>query len=150
MKNVFNKSDVMEIIERINKLNQSTKAQWGKMSVDQMLAHCNVTYEMAFTNKHPKPNGFKKWILKAFVKGIVVSKKPYKKNGRTAPEFLIADPKNFEEEKARLIEHLRKTLDLGAKHFDGRESHSFGELSKEEWNNMFSKHLNYHLNQFGV
>jgi len=28
-------------------------------------------------------------------------------------------------------------------------SHSFGPLSKTEWNNMFYKHLNHHLTQFG-
>ena len=42
-------------------------------------------------------------MLKTFVKNAVVSEKPYKKNGRTAPEFLIKEEKNFETEKNRLI-----------------------------------------------
>lgn len=58
--------------------------------------------------------------------------------------------RNFVEEKARLIDYLIKTQKLGENHFDGMESHSFGNLTKEEWNIMFYKHLDHHLSQFGV
>ncbi|TBN03943.1 DUF1569 domain-containing protein [Hyunsoonleella flava] len=150
MKNIFDATVTKEVIERINKLKPSAQPNWGKMSVDQMLAHCNVTYEMAFEDKHKKPNGFTKWMLKLFVKNTVVNDTPYKRNGRTAPQFLITDTKNFEEEKKRLIAYLEKTQNLGESYFDGRESHSFGKLTKQEWNNMFYKHLDHHLSQFGV
>jgi len=79
-----------------------------------------------------------------------VNEKPYGKNGATAPQFLIPDPKVFETEKARLISYIEKTQQLGEDHFDNKASHSFGVLTKTEWNNMFYKHLNHHLNQFGV
>ena len=150
MKNVFDKNDVTEMIERINQLSPESQAQWGKMTVDQMLAHLNVMYEMVYTDKHPKPNPFMKLILKLMVKNVVVSEKPYKKNGQTAPQFKIVDKKDFAAEKKRLIDFINKTLDLGAEYFDGLPSHSFGPLNKTEWNNMFYKHLNHHLTQFGV
>ena len=150
MKNIFDAKETNTVIDRINKLEPITKPLWGKMSADQMLAHCNVTYEMAFEDKHPKPNGFTKFMLKLFVKNTVVGDKPYKKKGRTAPQFLITNARNFVEEKARLIDYLKKSQSLGENHFDGMESHSFGKLTKQEWNNMFYKHLNHHLNQFGV
>ena len=57
------------------------------MSVDQMMAHCNVIYEMVYENNHPKPNIFTRFMLRLFVKNAVVSDKPYKKNSRTAPQF---------------------------------------------------------------
>jgi hypothetical protein len=120
------------------------------MSVAQMLAHCSVTYEMVYANKHPKPNAFTKFMMKLFVKNIVVSEKPYAKNGRTAPQFLISDKRIFETEKTRLVDYIQKTQQLGEKEFDGKESHSFGKLSSSEWNNMFYKHLDHHLTQFGV
>jgi ectoine hydroxylase-related dioxygenase (phytanoyl-CoA dioxygenase family) len=53
-------------------------------------------------------------------------------------------------EKERLIGFIRQVQALGAQHFDGKESHSFGVLNSKEWNNMFYKHLNHHLEQFGV
>lgn len=150
MKSVFNQNDVTEIINRINGLSPSLQPLWGKMAVGQMLAHCNVTYEFIYDNKHPKPNAFKKFLLKLLIKNFIVNEKPYKKNGQTAPEFIMKESKDFESEKKRLIDYINKTQQLGEKHFDGKSSHSFGVLSKTEWNNMFYKHLDHHLNQFGV
>ncbi len=150
MKSVFNKVDSQEIIDRINKLTPSTQAVWGKMNVAQMLAHCNVTYEFIYDTKHEAPKGFTKLMLKLFVKNIVVNEKPYGKSSRTAPAFIIVDERVFETEKKRLIDHITKTQELGEKYFDGKESISFGPLKMQEWNNMFYKHLNHHLSQFGV
>lgn len=150
MKNVFDKTDTAAIIQRIEALTPETQAQWGKMNVAQMLAHCNVTYEMIYTDKHPKPNAVVRFLLKLMVKNAVVSDKPYKKNGSTAPQFIIADERIFQDEQKRLIDYINQTQQLGGDHFDGKESHSFGPLSTEQWNNLFSKHLDHHLTQFGV
>ncbi|WP_435414752.1 DUF1569 domain-containing protein [Polaribacter aestuariivivens] len=150
MKNIFTKEVSNEVISRIEKLTPETQPNWGTMSVAQMLAHCCVTYEMVYTNKHPKPNAFTRWILKTVIKNSVVSEKPYPKNGKTAPQFLIKEDKLFETEKKRLIDFINKTQQLGENEFDKKESHSFGKLTKKEWNNMFYKHLDHHLTQFGV
>ncbi|MXV15081.1 DUF1569 domain-containing protein [Hufsiella ginkgonis] len=147
---IFSAPVTNDLIERINKLTPASAPGWGKMSVAQMLAHVNVAYEMTFENKHPKPGAFMKFILKLLVKNTVVSETPYKKHSKTAPAFIITDARDLETEKARLIAYLLKTQELGAAAFDGRESHSFGPLSVTEWNNMFYKHLNHHLIQFGV
>ena len=150
MKSIFNQSDTAEIINRINQLTPTTARRWGKMTVAQMLAHCNVSYEMIYDDKHRKPSAFMRSVLKNLVKSKVVSEKPYLRNSRTAPQFIIKVDKNFKEEKKRLIDYITKTQQLGEAHFDGKESHSFGTLSKGEWNNMLYKHLNHHLSQFGV
>ena len=148
--NIFTKSVSDEIAERINHLTNTTQPKWGKMSVAQMLAHCNVTYEMVYDDIHPKPNFLMRFILKSFVKKIVTNEVPYKRNSSTAPQFIIKETKDFEAEKKRLVAYINKTQDLGESHFDGKESFSFGNLNKTEWNNMFYKHLNHHLTQFGA
>jgi len=148
--NIFTKEVTDQLIGRINTLSHETQPKWGKMDVAQMLAHCNVTYEMAYEDKHPKPGVFTKFILKTLVKKIVVNEKPYKKNSRTGPMFLVSDKRVFETEKERLVNYLKKTVDLGENHFDGKESISFGALSKTEWNNQFYKHLDHHFTQFGA
>lgn len=150
MKNIFDAKDSAEVIERINQLTPDTKGLWGKMSVSQMLAHCCVAYEMAYEDIHPRPNAFVRFLLKLFVKPSVVGPKPYSKNSRTAPVFIIEGERNFEEEKKRLIDYLVKTQELGAAHFHNKESHSFGPLVEKEWNVLFYKHLDHHLGQFGV
>lgn len=150
MKNIFEKSVTKEVIERIHKLSLNTQPQWGTMNVAQMLAHCIVPYETVFTDKYPKPNWLAKFFIKLLAKNQVVSDKPYSKNSRTAPHFLITDERDFKREKALLIAYLIKTQELGATYFEGKESHSFGSLTANEWNNLFYKHLDHHLKQFGV
>ena len=148
--NIFTKEIVTQLTGRINRLTPASTPLFGKMNVAQMLAHCNVTYEMVYEDKHKKPSGFAKFLLKAFVKKIVTNEVPYKPNGKTAPQFLIVDERNFDQEKARLIAYIEKSKQHGETFFEQKESHSFGKLNATEWNNMFYKHLNHHLGQFAV
>ncbi len=151
MQDIFNAKEAKTYIDRINKLSPETKGKWGTMSVDQMLAHCNVTYEMVYEpQKHKSPSGIAKFILKNLVKSKVVGEKSYSKNSPTAPQFKINGDQDFDLEKKRLIGFIQKTQQLGREAFDGKESFSFGKLKAQEWNNMFAKHLNHHLEQFGV
>jgi len=150
MENLFTQSGVDATKARINALTPDTAPQWGKMGVAQMLAHCNVTYEIEYTDKHPRPGAFARLMIKLFAKNAVVGPKPYPKNSRTAPMFIIKDDRDFEIEKQRMLDHLDKTLALGPSHFDGKVNQGFGKLSLEQWNTLFSKHLDHHLTQFGV
>lgn len=150
MVNMFESNGAQQVIGRINKLTATTKGEWGKMEVAQMLAHCNVAYDMAYTDQYKKPGSVAKFFLKLMVKRSVVGPRPYPKNGRTAPDFIISDERDFEFEKSKLISYIEKTQQHGAAYFDQRESHSFGPLSKDEWNILFYKHLHHHLEQFGV
>lgn len=151
MENVFDSKDAQNYINRINNLIEDTHGMWGRMTVDQMLAHCNITYEMVYEpEKHKKPGAIAKFILKHFVKPKVVSEKAYPRDSPTAPQFVISNRRNFHDEKKRLIGFIQKTQQLGSEAFEGKESFSFGKLKSQEWNNMFAKHLNHHLSQFGV
>jgi hypothetical protein len=149
--NIFTKEVSDGFIARINKLTPESQRQWGKMDVAKMLAHCCVTYEMVYEpDRHPKPNFLFGFILKNFVKKTVTGEKAFKKNSPTGPQFIIKSDRDFEAEKARLIAFIEKTQQLGEAEFDGKESASFGVLNKTEWNNMFYKHLDHHLTQFGA
>ena len=150
MQNIFDSNGAEELVNRVNALTPKSTPQWGKMSVDQMLAHCNVAFDMAYTDKYPKAGSLKKIMLKLLVKNAVVGPKPYPKNGRTAPEFIIEGSRDFNKEKQILVDYIKKTNELGASSFEGRENINFGALSSKEWNIMFSKHLDHHFNQFGV
>jgi Protein of unknown function (DUF1569) len=148
--NVFTKEVSDQLIRRINSLSPSSQKNWGSMDVAQMLAHCNVVYEMTYDNIHAKPNPILRFILKTVVKKKIVSETPYEKNSKTAPQLVIKGSKNFENEKRRIIDYINKTHQLGEDYFRGKEYTPFGELKIEEWNNLFYKHLNHHLGQFGA
>jgi hypothetical protein len=150
MDNIFRPDTVASLTARINALTPSTTPAWGKMTVSQMLAHCNVTYEMVYENTHPKPGAVKRLLLNLFVKRAVVGPKPYPRNTPTAPQFRITVAKDFDQEKQRLLAYLQRVANEGESAFEGRESLSFGPLTAAEWNVMFYKHLDHHLVQFGV
>ncbi|SFH95661.1 DUF1569 domain-containing protein [Halpernia frigidisoli] len=151
MQNIFDLKEAQNYIDRIQKLSAETQRKWGSMTVDKMLAHCNVSYVMVYEpQKHKKVSGIAKFILKNFVKSKIINDVPYKQNLPTSLAFKIADSRDFDAEKLRLIGFIQKTQQLGAEAFDGKESSSFGKLKSSEWNNMFAKHLNHHLEQFGV
>ena len=151
MQNIFDAKDAQEYINRINNLTPETQRKWGKMSVDQVLAHLNVAYDLTFTpEKFPKPNFIAKFLLSKFVKPKITNEIPYKQSLPTSPAFIIADERNFEEEKAKLIGNIQRVQQLGREAFEGKENINFGKMTAQCWNNMFAKHLNHHLEQFGV
>ncbi len=151
MEDVFSAKDAQNYIDRINKLTPDSERHWGKMTVDQVLAHMNVPYLFIFeADKQKKPGTIAKFLLKNFVKPKVVNEIPYKQSIPTSPVFIIADARNFEEEKKKLIGNIQRVQQLGREAFEGKENSSFGILTAQEWNNMLAKHLNHHLQQFGV
>lgn len=138
------------VVERIEKLTNQTTPKWGKMSVSQMLAHCCVPYEQIFGEKTERPPYLIRVMLKMFLKNTLVNEVPYKQNARTAPAFIIADERDFEREKKRLIDYIVKVEKMGASALEGKESNSVGILTAHEWSNMLYKHLDHHFRQFGV
>jgi len=150
LQNIFTPESTKETLDRLQNLTPDTVPEWGKMNAPQMLAHLNVAYDITFEKIDVKYNFFMKMMLKMMVKATVVGNKPYKKNGQTAPVFKIEDKRDFEKEKALFIDNVKKTQELGANYFDGKESPSFGKLTSKEWSNQFYKHMDHHFRQFGV
>jgi len=146
----FDAAQVDAVIDRIHRLGASTPPQWGKMSSAQAMAHLCVAYEMVYTNTHAKPSVFVRLLLRLVAKRGVVGPKPYPKNTVTAPQFRIADARDFFVERDRLIDYVRRVQADGREVFEGRESPSFGALTADEWAVLFGKHLDHHLRQFGV
>ena len=98
MQNIFDAKVAQEYINRINNLTPETQGKWGKMSVDQVLAHLNVAYETIYEpEKHPKPGFIAGLLLKNFVKSKTVNELPYKQNLPTGPMFIIKGNKKFDK-----------------------------------------------------
>jgi hypothetical protein len=147
---IFNAETMQNHLSRLDKLTPSTAPQWGKMNVAQMLAHLNVPYKIENGEMQSNPSFFAKLMLKLFVKNIIVGEKPYAKNSRTAPDFIIADQRDFEKEKVALIANMKDVQAKGVKHFEGKVNGTFGSLTSAQYSNMFYKHIEHHFGQFGV
>jgi hypothetical protein len=149
MKSIYSPDDNQKFIERINKLTEDSKPIWGKMSVNEMLAHCHCPMDVALGNLNLKAN-FVMRILGKLLKNKILNSKEFQKNSPTAKEFIIKGDLDFITVKKGLIERIN-TFSLEKENAIKNKVHPFfGKMSNEEWSKLQTMHLDHHLKQFGV
>ncbi len=149
MKNLFDAGVYNEITERINKLTPQSQRQWGKMNVAQMLAHCKEAFKVPLSDKK-MPRIFLGLLVGWMVKAKLYNDSPWKRNLPTAPNFIIKDERDFEKEKKELTSLINQFYTGGPGNV-GRFPHPmFGSFTSEQWGKSMYKHLDHHLQQFGV
>jgi len=149
MNNLFNESDVSEILNRIEKLTPNSQRQWGKMNVAQMLAHCNKSVETAMGMNFME-RLFIGRIIGTLLKSKVVGEKPFGKNSPTDKSYIFPDNCDFEESKLKAMASIRKFSEGGPLQCTTYPHPFFGHFTPEEWAVFQWKHLDHHLRQFGV
>ena len=148
MYNLFEQKNAAELLSRLEKLKPITEAQWGKMKVDQMMAHVAITLETPF-GPDRKQNFLGKLFGKMAKKSIF-SPKPFKKNSPTDPGFIVKDQRNFETEKARVINNIKRFSTSKPSDIVCKKHPFFGDFTAEDWAYLMHKHVDHHLKQFGV
>ncbi len=146
MQSLFSATTLQNILQRIERLAPDTKAQWGKMTVAQMLAHAAIPIEGALGER--KIPGKGSFLLKLFFKSVLYSDKPYGKSSPTNKHFIVSGDKDFETEKENLLSAIDRAYKRGANGNWGIHP-TFGKLTNEQWGQSFYKHLDHHLKQFG-
>lgn len=138
-----------DCLERIAKLTNESKPQWGKMTAAQMLAHCAEIQEVT-NGKELQNTPFIIKLFKGMIRNTVVNKKPYSKNTKTHPQYKQATEKDFDTEKKRLLEALNKFVSMTEEEAEQIQHPLFGKMTIEEKGWSVYKHLDHHLTQFGV
>ena len=150
MYNLFNPSDTAEILRRLEKLDPNAPRQWGKMNVNQMLAHCSASLETAMgLNSPEKLNPFLR-LIGRMLKGKFFGNKPFTKNSQTDKTYIITGSPDFNSEKRKVIAQIRIFSEGGPAKCTTRTHVFFGPLTAEEWAIMQWKHFDHHLRQFGL
>ena len=146
MKTIFDTKTVAELIGRINSLQTSTQAQWGKMDEYQMLKHCTMSEEIFLGKRTYKRLFIGRLFGSIALKGILKNENPMKKNQPTLPEMKITGTGNFEAERNKWIELLQGYNSFSNINF----IHPFfGKMTKDEIGKYVYKHADHHLRQFG-
>ena len=147
MKSLFDNETYFRTLARLHILEENSQKQWGKMSVGQMLHHCQGTFNIMLEKDDYglKPN----FLAKLFFKKMLYNDTPYRKNLPTAKFLKEYDPKNFEIEKKKLLALLKEFNDNSEKE-EWKPHPGFGYFTKQQWGQMQYKHLDHHLKQFGV
>jgi hypothetical protein len=150
MKNLFEAARVEEVKERTARLRPDSERLWGKMNAAQATAHCSAGLEMALGDLLP-PRALVGRIIGPIVKRFALGNdEPMRQNSPTAKELVMADERNMEAERTRLIGLIDRFAAAGP---DGCTTHPhafFGQLTPQEWAILMYKHLDHHLRQFGV
>ncbi|MDO6437339.1 DUF1569 domain-containing protein [Cyclobacterium sp. 1_MG-2023] len=150
MKTIFDQEIRLLLIHRIEQINDSHKAKWGKMNVFQMLMH--NTYWNGWvlgTGDHSYKQAFLGKIFgKIALKKMIKDEKPFDKNIPTSDQF---KPKalagNLEAEKAKWIDLIKAYETYNNPKF----IHDFfGKMTKEQIGILVYKHTDHHLRQFGL
>jgi hypothetical protein len=149
MNNLFNHSDVSQIVERIEKLNPASQRLWGKMNVAQMLAHCNISMETAMGKKNIK-RLFIGRIIAPFLRSKVLGEKPFGKNSPTDKSYIFPADIPFEEQQTKTISSVKQFFEGGPSACTTHPHPFFGSFTPDEWAVFQWKHLDHHLRQFGV
>ena len=149
MQSLFDSNTYNQIIDRLNKLSPTSTAQWGKMNVAQMLAHCKEAFKVPLSDEKI-PRMFMGRLMGWMIKSKLYSEDPWKKNLPTAPNFLINDERNFHDEKQELTDLVNKFYTAGPSGIGKFPHPFFGKFTKEQWGMSMHKHLDHHLRQFGA
>jgi hypothetical protein len=147
---LFKKEDNEKLIERINSLKHDTKPVWGSMDVAQMLAHCQAPLLVAHGEMKLKRGLFSILFGGIFKRRLTKDAQPFGRNIPTAKEFMVPDKKEFEKEKKRLIELVKRFSDSGPDKITKDPHPFFGKMTPKEWDVLQWKHLDHHLRQFGA
>lgn len=146
---IFDAADHARILARLEALRPEGARLWGKMDPSQVMAHCAVAIELPLADPHRKQVLIGR-LFAPFVRAKFLGDTPFPKSSPTDPAFIVADRRDFEIEKARLLSALAQFVERGPEAANSSVHTFFGRLSGAEWGRLIYKHLDHHLRQFGV
>jgi hypothetical protein len=149
MKSLFDTEPYTEIRNRLEALDADQTPRWGRMNPAQMMHHCQKAFEVPLGKSDLKrPNMFMRMLFKRFKKSLY-NDTPWKQNLPTAKQFRVTNAKDFEKEKAKLLDLMQDFHAKGTA-YDWPEHPAFGNFTTAQWGQMQYKHMDHHLRQFGV
>ena len=147
MKSIFDVEIRTEVLNRIDSLNQETKAAWGQMTIAQMVKHCALCEEYYHGNLLVSRSFLGRLIGKMVInKTLKDEQSMLQKNAPTSPQFRVnTDIKNLELEKEKWKFLIEQYASFDQEYF----THwFFGKMSKEQLGQFIYKHCDHHLRQF--
>ncbi len=150
MKNLYETTTTDEVKARLAQLQLNSERQWGMMTVAQAVAHCALGVEMAAGDLKP-PRVMIGRLLGGIVKPLALrDDKPFKRNSPTSKSLVVADDRNLDTERQRLVQLIDRFAAAGPAGCTTHPHAFFGRLTPQEWAILQFKHLDHHLRQFGA
>ena len=150
MKNLFEVAMVDEVKQRMTQLRPDSQRLWGKMNAAQAVAHCTSGLELALGDRRPP-----RLLIGRIIGPIIKSKafredEPMRRNSPTVQGLVVRDERDLDTERQRLCKMIDRFAAAGPQGCTAHPHSFFGRLTPEEWSMWMYKHLDHHLQQFGV
>jgi hypothetical protein len=147
MKTIWQDEWRRDLESRIDKVNETLPAKWGKLTADRMLSHLRESAKMALGELPVKS---KKLPIRYFpLKQLIVYLLPFPKGAPTAPELLSGNATECASCRVELRDLIARLA--GRKNNTSWPEHpAFGKLSQRAWGVLTYRHFDHHLRQFGV
>jgi hypothetical protein len=145
---LFDATGRAAMLARLDSLRADSQRQWGVMSIEQMLAHCQQPLRVAVGDLALK-RSLIGVLFGRMAKKKLFAPEPWKKSLPTAPEFKIAKPGHFSTERATLRALIERFGSAGPAGFTKAPHPFFGPLTSDEWQALQWRHLDHHFTQFG-
>src|SRR5690606_42127847 len=100
---LFDEADRHAVVQRLRALSAGDAARWGRMDVAQMVAHCQAPLNVAL-GRLPLRRNLLGVLFGRLAKRSLVSAKPFGRDLPTHPSFRVRDARDFERERAPLVE----------------------------------------------
>ncbi len=150
MKHLLDAKTAAEVKNRIAQLTPTCSPQWGRMSAAQAVAHCAAGLEVALDDRRP-PRVLIGRLFGPIVKRLAFKDDaPMRQNSPTVPSMIVADDRELEVERRRLLELIDRFVAAGPSGCTRHPHSFFGRLTPEEWAVLQYKHLDHHLRQYAV
>lgn len=145
---LYDPAGLQRMLARLEGLGPDAPRVWGKMTVAQMLAHCQQPLRVAL-GELPLRRSLIGFLFGRLAKKKLLAPAPWSQGMPTAPEFRVQNSRDFAKEKAALLALTQRFGALGPAGLTKLPHPFFGPLSPEEWQALQWRHLDHHLRQFG-
>jgi hypothetical protein len=146
---LFEPEGLARMLARVDALRADSPRAWGKMTIGQMLAHCQQPLRVAL-GELPLKRSLVGILFGRMAKRQLLASKPWSKGMPTAPEFRIRDERDFVRERTALRALVERFGRGGPAALTPRPHPFFGKLTAAEWQALQWRHLDHHLTQFGA
>lgn len=148
MRSLWNEEARADIVTRVGRLTPESERNWGKMDCPTMVGHLASGLRMVLGERDlGPPRGPYRF---APMRYLIVHMVPWPKGKAKAPmEPQPRRPDQWEADKRDLLELIDRAAQAPADALAATHP-LFGKMKHHDWGVLVYRHLDHHLEQFGV
>ncbi len=145
----LNRESQPQVVSRIEHLAPDSERHWGKLTPIEMLAHLTMFFEIALGEIEVEDQStfFSRTIMPH-----IILLMPWPKGKIKVPDTFIPEPEgDFEAERAKVLAAMERFIEATEREPNRRVQNPFLGLRPLKFHRgLYGKHMDHHLQQFGV